>query len=88
MPGNRTVDKVVIDNVLSPDLFVNCQFGLDLRSKFFKLFKLLMEKIIARIANELSLTTKQVNVVVDLLTEGATIPFIARLPKGADRQPG
>ncbi len=40
-----------------------------------------MEKIIARIANELSLTTKQVNVVVNLLTEGATIPFIARYRK-------
>ncbi len=40
-----------------------------------------MEKTIARIANELNLTTKQVNVVVDLLLEGATIPFIARYRK-------
>ncbi|CAN5220275.1 Tex family protein [soil metagenome] len=40
-----------------------------------------MEKIIARIANELTLTIHQVNVVVDLLAEGATIPFIARYRK-------
>ncbi len=40
-----------------------------------------MEKIIARIANELSLTTNQVNIVVELLKEGATIPFIARYRK-------
>jgi uncharacterized protein len=40
-----------------------------------------MEQNIIRIADELKLTTKQVEVVVNLLTEGATIPFIARYRK-------
>ena len=38
-------------------------------------------KNIARIAKELNLSTNQVQVVVDLLTSGATIPFIARYRK-------
>ncbi|NOT76338.1 MAG: RNA-binding transcriptional accessory protein [Cyclobacteriaceae bacterium] len=40
-----------------------------------------MENIIAQIAAELSLKEKQVNIVVGLLEEGATIPFIARYRK-------
>jgi len=36
---------------------------------------------ISRIASELNLTSKQVQVVVDLLTAGSTIPFIARYRK-------
>jgi uncharacterized protein len=40
-----------------------------------------MEKNIAKIATELKLTTNQVEAVVNLLTEGATIPFIARYRK-------
>jgi uncharacterized protein len=36
---------------------------------------------IAKIANELKLTTNQVEAVVNLLSEGATIPFIARYRK-------
>ncbi|MEQ8303473.1 MAG: Tex family protein [Cyclobacteriaceae bacterium] len=34
-----------------------------------------------RIAKELSLTTKQVQIVIDLLADGATIPFLARYRK-------
>ena len=40
-----------------------------------------MERNIARIADELKLTTQQVEVVVKLLAEGATIPFMARYRK-------
>jgi uncharacterized protein len=40
-----------------------------------------MEKNITKIANELKLTLKQVEAVVNLLTEGSTIPFIARYRK-------
>jgi uncharacterized protein len=40
-----------------------------------------MEKNIIKIANELKLTLKQVEAVVNLLTEGSTIPFIARYRK-------
>ncbi len=40
-----------------------------------------MEKNITRIAAELKLTTQQVQCVVDLLSEGSTIPFIARYRK-------
>src|SRR5882724_7952714 len=40
-----------------------------------------MEKNIERIADELKLTTHQVEVVVKLLAEGATIPFMARYRK-------
>jgi uncharacterized protein len=36
---------------------------------------------IARIANELSVSTKQIETVVNLLAEGATIPFLARYRK-------
>ena len=41
------------------------------------------EMIINEIANDLSITTKQVSVVLDLLSEGNTIPFIARYRKEA-----
>ena len=40
-----------------------------------------MEKNITKIASELKLTDKQVEAVINLLTEGATIPFIARYRK-------
>jgi protein Tex len=40
-----------------------------------------MEKNIQRIATELNVTPHQVEVVVDLLAEGATIPFMARYRK-------
>jgi protein Tex len=40
-----------------------------------------MEKNIQRIATELNLTPHQVEVVVELLAEGATIPFMARYRK-------
>ncbi len=40
-----------------------------------------MNKYIARIAAELKLTPQQVQCVVDLLSEGSTIPFIARYRK-------
>ena len=40
-----------------------------------------MEKNINRIATELNLSTQQVDVVVDMLAEGATIPFMARYRK-------
>lgn len=40
-----------------------------------------MSNNITKIANELKLTTNQVEAVVNLLTEGATIPFIARYRK-------
>ncbi|HTH56806.1 MAG TPA: Tex-like N-terminal domain-containing protein [Cyclobacteriaceae bacterium] len=40
-----------------------------------------MEKNIQRISSELNLTTRQVEAVVDLITEGATIPFLARYRK-------
>jgi uncharacterized protein len=40
-----------------------------------------MDKNIALIAAELKLTTQQVQCVVDLLSEGSTIPFIARYRK-------
>jgi uncharacterized protein len=36
---------------------------------------------ISRIASELNLSTQQVEVVVDMLAEGATIPFMARYRK-------
>ncbi len=38
-------------------------------------------EIIVRIASELKLTTNQVKIVVELLAEGATIPFMARYRK-------
>ena len=41
------------------------------------------EMIINEIAKDLSITTKQVSVVLDLLNEGNTIPFIARYRKEA-----
>jgi len=41
------------------------------------------EAPIAKIAQELSLTPKQVQVTADLLNEGATVPFIARYRKEA-----
>ena len=40
-----------------------------------------MEKNIKRIATELNLSIQQVEVVVDMLAEGATIPFMARYRK-------
>ena len=40
-----------------------------------------MQPNISKIANELKLTTNQVEAVINLLTEGATIPFIARYRK-------
>lgn len=40
-----------------------------------------MQPNIAKIAQELKLTTNQVEAVINLLTEGATIPFIARYRK-------
>lgn len=40
-----------------------------------------MEKNITRIAEELTITQSQVQTVLDLLAEGATIPFIARYRK-------
>jgi len=40
-----------------------------------------MEKNILRISSELNLTPHQVEVVVGLLAEGATIPFMARYRK-------
>jgi uncharacterized protein len=40
-----------------------------------------MERNIQRIATELKLTQHQVEVVVNLLAEGATIPFMARYRK-------
>ena len=40
-----------------------------------------METDIQRIASELGLTQHQVEVVINLLTEGATIPFMARYRK-------
>ena len=40
-----------------------------------------MEKNIKRIATELNLNIQQVEVVIDLLAEGATIPFMARYRK-------
>lgn len=40
-----------------------------------------MENNITKIANELKLTTNQVEAVINLLTEGATIPFMARYRK-------
>src|SRR5262249_50799066 len=40
-----------------------------------------MEKNIQRISGELNLTSRQVEAVVNLLTEGATIPFMARYRK-------
>ena len=39
------------------------------------------ENIITEIANELKITKKQVEVVLTLLGEGNTIPFIARYRK-------
>ena len=41
------------------------------------------EMIIGEIAKDLNITTKQVTVVLDLLSEGNTIPFIARYRKEA-----
>ena len=41
------------------------------------------EMIIKEIANDLGISTKQVSVVLDLLSEGNTIPFIARYRKEA-----
>ncbi|MET0012654.1 MAG: Tex family protein [Sedimenticola sp.] len=40
-----------------------------------------MQKIIDRIAQELAVAPKQVNAAVELLDEGATVPFIARYRK-------
>ena len=40
-----------------------------------------MGKNIKRIATELNLSTKQVEVVIEMLAEGATIPFMARYRK-------
>lgn len=40
-----------------------------------------MQKIISQIAEELSVTTSQVMAAVDLLDEGATVPFISRYRK-------
>ncbi|MFM9838345.1 MAG: Tex family protein [Cyclobacteriaceae bacterium] len=40
-----------------------------------------MEKNIQRIASELNITPHQVEVVIEMLTEGATIPFMARYRK-------
>jgi uncharacterized protein len=42
-----------------------------------------MEKNIARIASELKVSGNQVQVVIELLAEGATIPFMARYRKEA-----
>jgi protein Tex len=42
-----------------------------------------MEKNIARIASELKVSANQVQVVIELLAEGATIPFMARYRKEA-----
>ena len=39
--------------------------------------------IIKEIANDLNITEKQVNVVLEMLSEGNTIPFIARYRKEA-----
>ena len=39
------------------------------------------EMIIKEIANSLNITDKQVNVVLEMLSEGNTIPFIARYRK-------
>ena len=39
------------------------------------------EKIIQNIANELKISTKQVNTVLDMLGQGDTVPFIARYRK-------
>ena len=41
------------------------------------------ELIIKEIANNLNITEKQVNTVLSLLSEGNTIPFIARYRKEA-----
>ena len=41
------------------------------------------EMIIEEIANDIGITTKQVSIVLDLLNEGNTIPFIARYRKEA-----
>ncbi|MGZ3589779.1 MAG: Tex-like N-terminal domain-containing protein, partial [Thermodesulfobacteriota bacterium] len=38
---------------------------------------------LSKIANELGLTSKQVQATADLLNEGATVPFIARYRKEA-----
>ena len=40
-----------------------------------------LKAIIDTIANELSVTTRQVDAAVELLDEGATVPFIARYRK-------
>ncbi len=50
-------------------------------SIFQTVITLSMERNILRIANELKLTSQQVEVVVNLLAEGATIPFMARYRK-------
>ncbi|MCK7509200.1 MAG: hypothetical protein MZV70_37610 [Desulfobacterales bacterium] len=44
--------------------------------------------IARRIASELALNEPHVAAVAALLAEGATIPFIARLPQGGHGQPG
>jgi uncharacterized protein len=41
------------------------------------------EMIIKEIAKDLNITEKQVNVVLELLSEGNTVPFIARYRKEA-----
>ena len=40
-----------------------------------------MQSIASRIANELSITESQVTAAIDLLDEGATVPFISRYRK-------
>ena len=44
-----------------------------------------MDKNITKIATELTITQAQVATVLDLLAEGATIPFIARYRKDINR---
>ena len=46
-----------------------------------KVFSHLMSSISQRIADELNVQTQQVNAAVQLLDEGATVPFIARYRK-------
>ncbi|WP_426461132.1 Tex-like N-terminal domain-containing protein [Mycoplasma hafezii] len=39
------------------------------------------EKVISKVAKELAITDKQVNIVLEMLTEGNTVPFISRYRK-------
>ena len=41
------------------------------------------EKIIKQIADELKISTKQINTVLEMLESGDTVPFIARYRKEA-----